>query len=97
MIENPNVICNDCGFCKQNKELKDKCERLEKQLRIATEALGKYANKDNWQNHYTIDLNDWELELKVFDDGEVDKGEFYAQEALQQIKELENEKTPEPI
>lgn len=35
MIENPNVICNDCGFGKQNKELKDKCERLETQLEIA--------------------------------------------------------------
>lgn len=67
----------------------EKIERLEKQLKIAVEALGKYANKDNWQNHYTIDLNDWELELKVFDDGEVNDGEFYAQEALQQIKELE--------
>lgn len=39
MIENPNVICNECGFCKQNKELEDKCERLEKQLKIAVEAL----------------------------------------------------------
>lgn len=39
MIENPNVICNDCGFCKQNKELEDKCERLEKQLEIAIKAL----------------------------------------------------------
>ena len=67
----------------------DKIEMLEKQLKIAVEALNKYANKDNWQNHYTIDLNDWELELIVFDDGEVDNGEFYAQEALQQIKELE--------
>ena len=81
MIENPNVICNECGFCKQNKI-------LEQQLAIAVKALDKYANKDNWQNHYTIDLNDWELELKVFDDGEVDDGEFYAEKALQQIKEL---------
>lgn len=39
MIENPNVICNECGFCKQNKELEDKCERLEKQLKIAVESL----------------------------------------------------------
>lgn len=39
MKENPNVICNDCGFCKQNKELKDKCERLEKQLKIALAAF----------------------------------------------------------
>lgn len=39
MIENPNVIGNDCGFGKQNKELKDKCERLEKQLKIADSYL----------------------------------------------------------
>ena len=39
MIENPNVICNDCGFGKQNKELKDKCERLEKKLKIALAAF----------------------------------------------------------
>lgn len=32
MIENPNVICNDCGFCKQNKKLK-------KQLEITVNAL----------------------------------------------------------
>lgn len=23
MIENPNVICNDCAYCKQNKELRE--------------------------------------------------------------------------
>lgn len=23
MIENPNVICNDCAYCKQNKKLKE--------------------------------------------------------------------------
>ena len=73
---------------RENEEKLKHYPILEKQLKIAVEALGKYANKDNWQNHYTIDLNDWELELKVFDDGEVDDGEFYAQEALQQIKEL---------
>lgn len=67
----------------------EKCERLEKQLEIAVEALNKYANKANWENNYTIDLNDWELELKVFDDGEVNNGEFYAQEALHEIKDLE--------
>ena len=39
MIENPNVICNDCGFSKQNKELEERCERLEKQLEIAAEAI----------------------------------------------------------
>ena len=31
MIENPNVICNDCGYCKQNKQLKEllkECEHI---------------------------------------------------------------------
>lgn len=67
----------------------DELAKVKQQLKIAVKALGKYANKNNWQNHYTIDLNDWELELTVFNDGEVDDGEFYAQEALQQIKDLE--------
>ena len=28
MIENPNVICNDCAYCKQNKELKKLLSKL---------------------------------------------------------------------
>ena len=28
MIENPNVICNDCAYCKQNKELCKKIDEL---------------------------------------------------------------------
>lgn len=44
MIENPNVICNECGFCKQNKELEDKCERLQKQLEVAENAI-EYARR----------------------------------------------------
>lgn len=63
----------------------EKCEKLEKQLKIAVEALKKYANKDYWKNHYEIGLS----ELKVFDDGECDNGEFSAQQALKQIKELD--------
>lgn len=39
MIENPNVICNDCGFCKQNAQLEGKIERLEKQLEIVKKYL----------------------------------------------------------
>lgn len=74
---------------RENEEKLKHYPILEKQLKIAVEALKTYANKDNWQNHYTIDLNDWELELKVFDEGEDNDGEFYAQEALQEIKELE--------
>lgn len=29
MIENPNVICNDCGFVKQNKQLKERLEKTQ--------------------------------------------------------------------
>lgn len=39
MIENPNVICNDCAYCKQNKELK---ERLKK-----TQELGLEVRREN--------------------------------------------------
>lgn len=55
MIENPNVICNDCGFGKQNKELKEKCERLEKQLEIAVEALDFFASVYDWNTPLTED------------------------------------------
>ena len=39
MTENPNVICNDCGYCKQNKQLK---ERLKK-----TQELGLEVRREN--------------------------------------------------
>ncbi len=42
MIENPNVICNDCGYCKQNKELKErlkKTQELELEVRRENETL----------------------------------------------------------
>jgi hypothetical protein len=32
MIENPNVICNDCGFGKQNKELKESFDLIKSSL-----------------------------------------------------------------
>lgn len=41
MIENPNVICNDCAYCKQNKELK---ERLKK-----TQELELEVRRENTQ------------------------------------------------
>ena len=40
MMENPNVICNDCEFCKQNKELK-------KQIDIALNVLETIAEDDD--------------------------------------------------
>lgn len=80
MIENPNVICNDCGFCKQNKEFEERCKRLEKQLNIAVEQLKDtyvicFRNKDtllHTPEHNII--------------GGIERDCFIA---LQQIKELE--------
>lgn len=62
----------------------EKCEKLEKQLKIAVKCLEIYANCENWDNHYEIGL----FELKVFDNGECDNGEFLARQALKQIKEI---------
>lgn len=82
MIENLNVICNDCGFGKQNKELKDKCERLEKQFEIAVTAL-----KDTERKLLTINvsnLSSWDRDKLyniMFHDGVIDK-------ALDKIKKL---------
>ena len=67
----------------------DRCERLEKQLKIAVEALEIYADKTNWDNHFTIEINNCEIEVITFIEGTDKDGEFYAEKALQQIKELE--------
>lgn len=29
MIENPNVICNDCAYCKENKELRERLKKTQ--------------------------------------------------------------------
>lgn len=29
MIENPNVICNDCAYCKENKQLRERLEKTQ--------------------------------------------------------------------
>ena len=39
---------------KQNSELQAKCDELEKKLKIAKEALEKYANQARWES---IDIN----------------------------------------
>lgn len=39
MIENPNVICNDCAYCKQNKELKKQLAIAISKLDVAKELL----------------------------------------------------------
>ena len=61
----------------ENEQLKEKIERLEKQLKIAVEALELYKN--------------------LRGDGTLINYESIAKQALQQIKELENEKTPQSI
>lgn len=70
------------------EQLKSELAKVKQQLAIAVEALEIYANKDNWDNHYEVD---WCIEIKKFDEGECVNGEFYADEALKQIKELEND------
>lgn len=59
MIENPNVICNDCGFGKQNKELKDKCERLEKQLLEIKDAYIDLITQDEYGSYYIEEAKDF--------------------------------------
>lgn len=56
----------------------EKCERLEKQLKIAVEALEVYK-EDKW---------DYEDEYNIYPLGT--GGWIYAEEALKQIKELED-------
>ena len=62
----------------------DKCERLERQLKIAVEALKEYAEEDNWEDCHA-----------GFLDNPIDYGCYgyygyqQAQEALLKIKELE--------
>lgn len=48
MIENPNVICNDCAYCKQNKELTErlkKTQELELEVRRENTQLCKKIDK----------------------------------------------------
>lgn len=80
MIENPNVICNDCEFGKKNTELKERCERLEKQLKIAVEQL-----KDT----YVICFRNKDTLLHTPEHNILGGIERDCAIALQQIKELE--------
>ena len=65
----------------------ERCERLEKQLFVATCALKNYANEMNWFNFYEEDGDDSEehIEALYF----ADYGYKTAQQALEQIKELD--------
>ena len=83
MIENPNVICNNCGFCEQNKI-------LEQQLNIAIEALKEYAREDWWDDAKTPE-DDFNYRHPKC--AWCCNGYETAQEALQKIKELNNVNT----
>ena len=80
MLKNPNVICNDCGFGKQNKELKDKCKCLEKQLKIAVEQL---------KNTYVICFRNKDTLLHTPEHNIIGGIERDCAIALQQIKDVE--------
>lgn len=62
----------------------EKCERLEKQLKIAVEALEEYANEDHWEDCFagfsSVSIDDGCYGVYGFSE---------AQEALIKIKELE--------
>lgn len=62
----------------------DKIEILEKQLKIAVEALEYYDNKDNYDRHHQVvnGSNEWDSNVMI------DCG-TKAEQALQKIKELD--------
>ena len=53
MKENPNVICNDCGYCKQNKQLKE----LLKECRDIAEFTKTIVNKHKWLDGVIAKIN----------------------------------------
>lgn len=63
----------------------EKCEKLEKQLKIAIEALSRYADSSDWSDCESNGAVQFVLNEGGFDD----YGYKIAQEALEQIKELD--------
>ena len=65
----------------------EKCEKLEKDLYVAVSALEIYADTQNWRDIYEEDGDDSEehIEALYF----ADYGYKTAQQALEQIKELD--------
>jgi hypothetical protein len=61
MIKNQNVICNDCGFGKQNKELAETNEALKAELKQVCDVLIRKCPEMkewvmlNWKNLYEVD------------------------------------------
>lgn len=48
MIENPNVICNDCAYCKENKELRERLKKTQEfdwEIRRENNKLRKKIDK----------------------------------------------------
>ena len=88
-IERYNYNDEPSGRSETLVQALEKIERLEKQLEIAIKALEIYADKTNWDNHFTIEINNCEIEVITFIEGTNKDGEFYAEKALNQIKELE--------
>lgn len=72
---------------KQNKELKERCERLEEALFEAVCTLETYADTENWRDIFEEDGDDSEYhsEALYF----ADEGYEAARSALKQIKDLE--------
>ena len=63
----------------------EKCEKLEKQLKIAIEALSRYANISDW---WDCESNG-AVQFVLNEGGFEDYGYKIAQEAIKQIKELD--------
>ena len=63
----------------------ERCEKLEKQLKIAVDALSRYADSSDWSDCESNGAVQFVLNEGGFDD----YGYKIAQEALEQIKELD--------
>lgn len=83
MIEPYNYNDEPSGRSETLVQALDRCERLEKQLEIAVEALEYYENKDNYDRHHQVvnGSNEWDSNVMI------DCGNK-AEKALQKIKEL---------
>lgn len=81
MIEPYNYNDEPSGRTDTLIQALEKIERLEKQLRIAVEALECYANSDNWEVEQVDGEHVFCFNVKY--------PWRFTQQALQQIKELE--------
>ena len=63
----------------------EKCQKLEKQLKIAVEALSRYADSSDW---WDCESNG-AVQFVLNEGGFEDYGYKIAQEAIKQIKELD--------